>query len=148
VWRQLPGSREASVHLAEFPARASVEALVNEPLVDRWERLIAVRDEVNRALEAARQAKTIGTSLAASVSLRTGGETGSLLAQYRDDLPMLFIVSQVDLDDRGPADRVDISVDRANGERCARCWRVVPSISTRSETEGLCERCVRAIAAT
>ncbi|HEV3486273.1 MAG TPA: class I tRNA ligase family protein, partial [Vicinamibacterales bacterium] len=52
VWRHLPGAREASVHLAEFPSAERVEELKDPALIDRWEQLIAIRDEVNRALEA------------------------------------------------------------------------------------------------
>jgi isoleucyl-tRNA synthetase len=151
VWRRLPGKREPSVHIAEFPPRASVDALADRTLVGRWERLIAVRDEVNRALETARQDKIIGTSLQARVSLGARRETAELLNAYRSDLPMLFIVSQVDLDvtrERdGEASALDVSVTRAEGSKCVRCWRIVSTISAARETEGLCERCVDALSA-
>ena len=75
-----------------------MEALIDDPLARRWERLMTVRDEVNRALEVARQGKVIGTSLGALVTLAAGGETGRLLREYEADLPMLFIVSQVALE--------------------------------------------------
>ena len=60
-----------------------------------------IRDDVNRALETERQAKTIGNSLGARVRLRAGGADAALLERYRDDLPMLFIVSEVELDAAG-----------------------------------------------
>ena len=64
---------------------------------------------------------------------------------------MLFIVSQVDLETatrrRDPAST--IAVARADGDKCARCWRIVRSVSSAAGTEGLCDRCVgRAVAAT
>jgi isoleucyl-tRNA synthetase len=147
MWRHLPGSREASVHIAEFPRRAEVEALVDREIVARWQRLISIRDEVNRSLESARQGKAIGNSLGARVSLTAGGATGALLRRHRDDLPMLFIVSQVSLDatDDGE-DRLAIDVARAEGHKCARCWRMVDAISTSADTDGLCDRCVDAVA--
>ena len=62
---------------------------------------------------------------------------------------MLFIVSQVDLTTDARADTaLDVAVARAEGDKCARCWRVVDGISADAGTEGLCERCVGAIAAT
>ena len=64
LWRHLPGTREASVHLAEFP-HGCRRTLLDPTLDARWERLMAIRDDVNRALEAERQAKTIGNSLGA-----------------------------------------------------------------------------------
>jgi isoleucyl-tRNA synthetase len=144
LWRHLPGSREESVHLAEFPA--DVERMIDADLEARWTRLRETRDEVNRALETARQEKLIGTSLSARVTLTAGGETAALLRRYEADLPMLFIVSQVELDTNGP-DGVSVSVARAEGEKCERCWRVVPAISRTPGTEGLCDRCIPALPA-
>ncbi len=147
VWRHLPGAREASVHLAEFPARPTVESLMDRPLAERWERLIGIRDEVNRKLEGARQGKSIGNSLGARVSIRAGGATAALLEPHRDTLPMLFIVSQVSLEIApGSEDLLALDVARAEGHKCARCWRIVETISSAGDTDGLCERCVAAVA--
>lgn len=145
LWRHLPGRRDASVHLAVFPSVDDLERLADPALVDRWTRLIAVRDEVNRALEAARQAKTIGTSLGAHVTLGAAGETAELLARYQRDLPMLFIVSQVDLRPNTSGE-LTVDVARAEGTRCDRCWRVVAATSTEPDTAGLCDRCIDALA--
>jgi len=145
MWRHLPGPRDASVHLAEFPPRPSVAALGDAELVARWQRLIAVRDDVNRALESARQGKTIGNSLGARVVLTAGGATAELLGRYRNDLPMLFIVSQVSLQSGGSEDTLAIDVGRAEGHKCARCWRIVDEVSSSHDTDGLCDRCVDAV---
>src|SRR5258708_27054811 len=110
---------------ARFGTRST--ALIDAELEARWTRLREIRDEVNRALETARQEKLIGTSLAARVSLTAGGATAALLARYEADLPMLFIVSQVSLDTTGP-EGVSVPVSRAEGEKCERCWRIVPEI--------------------
>jgi isoleucyl-tRNA synthetase len=142
LWRHLPGAREHSVHLAVFPE--GVEALRNPALLTEWDRLLAIRDEVNRALEAARQSKVIGTSLGAAVTLGAAGETAALLRQHEADLPMLFIVSQVKLEERA-GEIVDVMVARADGQKCDRCWRIVPDVSTEPGTEGLCSRCIGAL---
>ena len=60
---------------------------------------------------------------------------------------MLFIVSAVDLDTSG-GDAVEVEVRRADGQKCARCWRTVPSVSSEPATEGLCDRCVTALSGT
>ena len=146
LWRHLPGKREDSVHLARFPEPAQLETMADAGLVRTWTKLIAVRDEVNRSLEAARQAKTIGTSLGARVALRARGETLALLDRYRAELPMLFIASQVELAAaEGEGEALEVNVARADGHKCARCWRVVPELSSATTTEGLCGRCVEAI---
>jgi len=125
-----------------------VESLVDGELISRWERLMKIRDEVNRALETERQAKTIGNSLGARVILRAGGDDARLLERHRDDLPMLFIVSQVELDTREGEVPLEVSVARAEGEKCARCWRTVPSVAPGGPTAGLCDRCVDALPGT
>jgi isoleucyl-tRNA synthetase len=149
LWAVLPGRRLESVHLATFPAE--VEDLQDEALTGRWARLIEIRDEVNKALEGARQQKVIGNSLAARVDVRASGATAELLERYRDDLPMLFIVSQVKLE-RSPAGDGDgaielITVHKADGVKCQRCWRFVDRVAADAEREGLCDRCVDALAA-
>jgi isoleucyl-tRNA synthetase len=146
VRRHLPGRREASVHLALFPERGSLDALDDEALMERWGRLIEIRDRVNASLEEARQQKTIGNSLAAHVELEASGNDRALLERYRGDLPMLFIASQVSLSkaDGDTAEPTAITVHKADGTKCPRCWRIVP----RLDNEGLCERCAEALAET
>ena len=147
LWRHLPGKREESVHLAEFPA--NLDGWQNPDLVARWERLMEIRDEVNRALETERQAKTIGNSLGAKVTVKARGEDSRLLDRYRDDLAMLFIVSQASVERlEGDGTGVDVAVSRAEGSKCPRCWRIVPTVSTAADTEGLCDRCVDALQGT
>ena len=152
LWKHLPvsagaraetaGPREASVHLALFPGDAA--ALADAGVDATWDRLRAIRDDVNRALETARQEKIIGTSLQAHVRVSAQGASGALLEQYEADLPMLFIVSQVSLERSGP-ESVRVSVERAEGQKCDRCWRTVPDVAREGRLAGLCSRCVEAL---
>jgi isoleucyl-tRNA synthetase len=145
LWRFTPGQRSESVHLEVFP---KVDHLLDPELVERWSRLIAVRDTVNAALEEQRKTKVIGNSLSAKVRLAAQGAIGALLHRYREQLPMLLIVSDVALD-IGPEDAVDsvrVNVERAPGVKCERCWRYVPAVTTESERAGICDRCVDALA--
>ena len=141
----LPGTRESSVHLAEFPAAASLEALVDDALVAEWQRLLAIRVQVNGEIEGRRNEKLFGTSLGAHVTLSASGDDLALLRRYEADLPMLFIVSTVTLTEGGGND-LGIVVTKADGVKCERCWRIVPSVTREADREGLCERCVDALA--
>jgi isoleucyl-tRNA synthetase len=145
IWRYLPGHRSASVHLEDFP---QVNQFVDRALLDRWGRLMAVRDAVNATLEEKRKAKVIGNSLGAKVRITARGPVAGLLERYRAELPTLFIVSEVELH-TGSTDGIDdlqVEVDKAAGVKCARCWRYVTAISTEPASEGICERCVEALA--
>jgi isoleucyl-tRNA synthetase len=147
LWRMLPGSREESVHMALFPR--DLEQWKDAALLERWSALVAVRDQVNLQLEEKRKDKTIAANLSARVAIEAAGDTAKLLRDYRDFLPTLFGVSEVELkaDSRElKAESVAVAVDRATGTKCERCWRYVPSVSTEPDRQGLCSRCVEALA--
>ena len=145
LWRHMPGRRAESVHLEEFP---KVDPFRNPQLLDTWDRLLSVREQVNAALEQKRKDKVIGTSLGARVVLTASGPVAHLLDAHRDKLPMLFIVSDLELrlgSSEGP-DSVAVEVEKAPGTKCERCWRIVPNTSTSPEWAGLCPRCVDSLA--
>ncbi|MDP7472332.1 MAG: isoleucine--tRNA ligase [Vicinamibacterales bacterium] len=148
LWKVLPGERDVSVHLADFPA--GLDAMIDRDLIQRWDRLIKIREAVNARIEALRKDKTVGTSLQARVQLRAGGETRALLDRYADELPTLFI-AQAEVDGEPTPDDGDspvagetiaIAVGRAEGIKCERCWRYVAAVSDRPERQGVCARCV------
>jgi isoleucyl-tRNA synthetase len=148
LWRFLPGSRDESVHLALFPDRAELDRLLDPDLVARWDRLIGLRERVLAEIEPLRKNKQIGSSLQARVVLTGAKEEIAWLEASEAMLPMLFIVSDVELrpDVSGVAAGIGITIERAVGVKCERCWRYVPSVSTAAESAGLCERCVDALA--
>jgi isoleucyl-tRNA synthetase len=125
-----------SVHLQLFPGPREIP--VEAAFEERWQRLLALRGEVNEVLEGLRKEKTIGKSLEAEVVLpaaRAEGQTAELLAE-------LFIVSSVRLD----PDASGIAAGRAGGEKCVRCWRQVPDRGADPAHPELCGRCAEAVA--
>ncbi len=157
VWSHLQG-RPAdlpSVHLATFPEAAELSGGLSMTQLERlnnWDRLIAVRNEVLKALEAARKEKFIGTSLEAKVEISAEGDWARLLEEYRDLLPMLFIVSQAHLSGEalpgateGLIRGLRIAVRRAEGQKCERCWNYSVRVGEERDYPGLCERCVAAL---
>jgi isoleucyl-tRNA synthetase len=143
IWRHLPGAREASVHLAEFPS--GVEALTDDALEERWAALLDVRTAVNASLELARSEKVIGAPLTARVALAAPAPLYDLLSRYEQDLPMLFIVSAVSLDRLAGEGALQPAVSHAAGDKCPRCWRFVSETVPSGELEGLCLRCADAV---
>jgi len=143
VWSYLPrrGGEAGSVHLAEFPQVD--ETVLDEALGERWERLMGVRDEVLKVLEAARQRKLIGNALEAKVEILAGHALLPFLRGYAKDLPTIFIVSAVDLKP-APAGSPELSVvvHRAPGKKCERCWVYRESVGQSAEYPTVCDRCV------
>ncbi|MBD3401126.1 MAG: isoleucine--tRNA ligase [Candidatus Coatesbacteria bacterium] len=142
AWEYLPGERADSVHLADWPDNAVRR---DENLAARWETLMAVREDVLKALEPFRAAKR--NSLDAAVTLRAADEeTATLLADYgADELRDLFIVSGVALDGVGevPTEaRAAVEIAEAPGDKCPRCWHVEAElVDGLPGEEPVCRRC-------
>jgi isoleucyl-tRNA synthetase len=142
IWENLPNRNEPAVHLAEFPG-ASDDS--QEILGANWERLFAIRDEVLRALEEARVAKHIGSSLEAKVTLNASGSALELLQQHQKDLRYLFIVSEVELAESKEKESVSINISIADGAKCERCWNYSTRVGESDLYPTVCERCVAAL---
>ena len=151
VWGYMPGEREASVHLAQFPALNS--EWKDDRLVERWERIMKVRAEVSKALEQARVAKVIGHSLDAAVAITAEPELLAFLREYSAELPAIFIVSRVTLAETLAGDSysaegiagLQLQVTAAPGEKCERCWCYSEELGTESDHPTICPKCTAAV---
>jgi isoleucyl-tRNA synthetase len=145
AWQLLPGAIETvspSVELSVFPTPDAL--YLDDDLQARWQVLLSVRDDVNRALENAKNAGTVKKTLEAAVTL--GGATDPTAGFTDDELATLFLVSRVS---RHPSEASLIAVAPAEGVKCARCWLIKRDIGKDSEYADICGRCavaVRAIA--
>ncbi|MGI8812648.1 MAG: isoleucine--tRNA ligase [Pyrinomonadaceae bacterium] len=139
AWENIPGQSVASVHLAEFPKAAAVS---DAALAQSWERLFTIRDEVLKSLETARGEKTIGSSLEAKVILEADKETTMFLMNYFNDLRYLFIVSQVEVHE---GDKFGVRIQKADGEKCERCWNYSTRVGEFEKWPTVCERCAEAL---
>ncbi|MBC8697599.1 isoleucine--tRNA ligase [Staphylococcus pseudintermedius] len=141
VWSHIEQVDEESVHLTNMPAKEEVD----QALLDKWSTFMALRDDVNRALEAARNEKVIGKSLEAKVKIGNSSSFDTLaFLEGFNDLHQLFIVSQVELveDTKGEAyQHGTIEIAKADGEKCARCWNYSESLGSVGELDDLCPRC-------
>jgi isoleucyl-tRNA synthetase len=153
LWRFLPGAREESVHMATFPHWPDLAAIADPSLLERWEKLTKLRQDVLAVIEPLRKDKKIGSSLQAKVILSGSAESLAELQPYERLLPMLFIVSEVELRNeplRPGGVTVHgacaINIERASGVKCERCWRYVKSVSSEPAWAGLCDRCQDALA--
>jgi isoleucyl-tRNA synthetase len=165
VWRYLPRSRGhvESVHLARFPTPEELETGLEPAKAANWNQLLIVRDEVLKALEAARNSKLISSALEGKVVL--GGELrrspwtvpreittdpATLLKDYATRLPELFIVSQVEVAGGSLPNAfrsqvlpgLEILVQRADGSKCERCWNHSAHVGEAADFPTLCERCL------
>ncbi len=152
VWQYLPAApdRAASVHLAHF-TKADELGAADGALLEDWGKLLLIRDEVLKALEADRKAGKIGKALEASVSVGASGESLALLKRYESSLKELLNVSQVAVTNAPQEAAVVATVEPAAGAKCNRCWNYYPDDSPQhvrrvGEWDNVCGRCEDALA--
>jgi isoleucyl-tRNA synthetase len=156
IWKHFPrrAADPASIHMTTFPAAEEFERALDDARTKVWEQLLAVREEVLKAMEPARAAKIISSGLEARVTLGAPGDLADLLRKYFASLPALFIVSQVEiatgpLEGAAPGATIEglqIRVERAKGAKCERCWNYSTHVGESTDYPTLCERCVAALA--
>jgi isoleucyl-tRNA synthetase len=144
AWEFVPGKTEGSVHLLTW-SPLSFERSEGER--EAWKKLFHLRQLGLAELEKSRQAKTIGKALEAKI--RIEGEVGIMTVgkSTLDPLRELLNVSQLEIDPRpaGNPGEISISVSKADGEKCERCWHWETDIGKNAEHPTLCGRCVKAI---
>ena len=146
AWQHLPFKETESVFLAGMPEEN--DKYVNDELEEKWEKLINIRDEVNKALEIKRQEKFIGNSLEAKIILNVKERLKEFIVPYFEFLPTLFIVSQVEVKELSESEDKDftITVEKAEGYKCQRCWNYSPMVG-KLEISDVCPRCYHVIKA-
>ncbi len=133
-----PADAPQSVHMALFPKPEELASGLDSATLAKWDRLMEVRVEVLKALEEARQAKFIGAPLEARVRLQGYAD----IEAYAAELPALFIVSQVVLD---PGGEKRVTVERADGTKCERCWKYSEAVGQDAEFPTVCDACSGAL---
>lgn len=147
VWAHIDSVSEESVQLTNMPE--SKEIAGADVLEKKWDAFMELRDDVLKALEAARNEKVIGKSLTASIEVYANGEAKQLLESIDENLKQLFIVSGFKLagnyedapQDAHTCDKVKITVKPAEGETCERCWVVTTDVGENENHKTLCTRC-------
>ncbi|MCQ5027837.1 isoleucine--tRNA ligase [Oscillibacter valericigenes] len=145
IWQVMPhrsGDDGRNVVFNEMNQPFAGYAL-DEAAMARWDRLIAVRDAVNGALEAARAGKKIGKALEAKVKLTVPAEDAFLAEMDAETLADLLIVSQAEASVGGG---LSVSVEGAEGAKCERCWKQSPAVGSDPAHPTLCPRCAGVIA--
>ena len=146
IWERIPEAlkEEESVHLSKW-IEANPEYL-NEELAKKWDKIARLRREVNKKLEAERQTGLIGHSLDARVLLNIANDEYSFIKDYTEnEVSDLFIVSQVKFVNDNLAESeiegISISVEKASGEKCERCWKYDEEVGHDHNHSDVCPRC-------
>jgi isoleucyl-tRNA synthetase len=147
---RFPGEHE-SVHLQTFPETPA--GWKNEALIAKWDRIRTLRRVVTGALEVKRRDKVIGASLEARPVLYV---TDAKDAALFDDLDLgeIAITSNARVSTHTPPDDAfrlpdvagaAVEFHHAEGDKCARCWMILPEVGSNPAHPDLCNRCSEAV---
>ena len=147
IWQFMPKGSDCdkgSVMFNDYPQKLDIS--VDDAFMNEWERLHAIRDDVKKEIESARNQKIIGASLDSKITLYATGDTYALLSKFEPILTAILIASEVELvegeggnfkGDEG----VGVTVEKAGGCKCERCWSYSETVGKNPELAQLCERC-------
>ena len=151
IWQHLPGKRSESVF---YETWYELPDAVDPALLEKWDAIIQVRDQVNRVLEGLRNQNEIGSSLEADVTLYTDESLGQILDTLKDELRFVMITSQTRFEpiSAAPADASSCKLEsgqafsivakKSSSDKCIRCWHLRDSVGNNPEHPELCDRCV------
>ncbi|MCB1706337.1 MAG: isoleucine--tRNA ligase [Halioglobus sp.] len=151
IWENLPGERSPSVMLEQW--YDGLQQLAADDAMGRgfWQRMMAVRGAVNKAMEAQRAAGVLRGSLDATVTLYCTTELAGTLLALGDELRFVLITSAASVEplEAAPAGAVSselpelkLLIELADAEKCERCWHRSPSVGASAAHPTLCERCI------
>ncbi|MFC3094722.1 isoleucine--tRNA ligase [Alteromonas sediminis] len=151
IWQVMPGERGEYVFTETWYDGLDAVSGDRQLSDDYWKRVMQVKTAVNATLEQARNDKTIGGSLEASITLYVDADMQTLLSTLEDELRFVLIASDVTLQDyAGKPDSVAdtevpglaVQVNKASGTKCVRCWHHKEEVGTIQAHPELCGRCV------
>lgn len=140
IWKYMPhanGDQPEHIVFNTMPEKVSVD--IDDEFMDYWDKIHELRDEVKKSLETYIKDKTIKSSLEAKVVLLAGGDTLSFLKKAEKELAASFIVSDVEIVESDC--ELEIKIEKAEGEKCERCWSISKTVGSNSEHPTLCARC-------
>ena len=148
IWKYMPHSKDEqveSVMLTYFPEE-KIE-YENKELVEKWEKILKLKELVAKDLETARANKVIGHSLNAKITLYADDEEYNFIKENLEILKTVFIVSdlQIDKNLRKNEEKIGVKVDVAEGEKCERCWMYSTTVGEDKENPTICHRCSEVI---
>lgn len=140
IWKYMPhSSSERAEHVVYNEMPEKVDISIDDDFMAFWDEIHELRDDVKKSLETFIKDKTIKSSLEAKVTLAASGEKLAFLKKAESELATAFIVSEVEIVDN--SSELEIKIEKAEGEKCERCWVISKTVGTNSEHPTLCSRC-------
>ena len=152
IWRYMPhltADDTSSIILNSMPEKSGIA--FSKEFIEKWDMISAVREDVQKALEIKRADKYIGSSLEAKVTLHASDKIYQQLLAYTKEYAVNFIVSGLEIindengEFKGVFNGLSVSVEKAGGEKCERCWMYTGDVGSHADHPTLCGRCASCV---
>ena len=144
IWKYMPHRADADAECVLFNEMPTpVVISLDADFIANWDKIHDLRDTVKKQLEVAIKDKMIKSSLEASVVLTASGAEYEFIKSVENELAAAFIVSQVTIV-KGEGE-LAVTVNKAEGEKCERCWGFSKTVGENADHPTLCSRCAAAI---
>lgn len=142
IWRFMPHkSSDNTENILFNDMPKTIELDVDDEFMAQWEKISELRDNVKKEIEVLVKNKTIKSSLEAKVILTASGDYLEFLKAVENEIKPALIVSEVEIVE-GDGDLV-VTVEKAEGEKCERCWTISKTVGLNSAHPTICDKCCR-----
>jgi isoleucyl-tRNA synthetase len=111
----------------------------DEVLIEKWDKIFDIKEDLAKYLEEARATKVIGHSLDALITINTNGEELKFMQENLENLKLITIVSQFEIVE---STERKIIVEKSYGDKCARCWTYSPDVGRDQVHKTICKKCI------
>ena len=149
IWKEMKHDKSRDARSPLFNEITNEKYIeTDSAFIEKWDKIHEIRTDAQKALELARGEKIIGKPLEAKVTLYAEGELKAFLEDVKEALPEIFIVSAVEIADGkgevvGDVEGLSLSVAKADGEKCERCWKFTRNIGSNFAHPTLCAECAK-----
>ncbi|MBQ8000486.1 MAG: isoleucine--tRNA ligase [Ruminococcus sp.] len=144
IWKYMPHCSDSNAECVLFNDMPTpIEISLDADFIANWDKIHELRDTVKKQLEVAIKDKMIKSSLEASVTLSATGAEYDFIKSVEDELAAAFIVSEVVLEQA--EGELTVTVNKAQGEKCERCWAYSKTVGENADHPTLCARCAAVI---
>jgi len=154
LWQAMPGQRDEFVFTQQWYDLTTLHGNENTVMdTDYWQRVMAVKNAVNKVLETERSAGNIGGALQAEITLYCDEGNTGFLRLLQDELRFVLITSRAELQPIGDGSHgvetevtgLRVSVKKSTHQKCVRCWHYREDVGSHKGHEEICGRCLENI---
>ncbi|MCX8093323.1 MAG: isoleucine--tRNA ligase [Candidatus Goldbacteria bacterium] len=148
VWQFIPEHLKNEKHIQLCLWDDPEEKMLDASVLSDWEILLQLREIVFKKIEEQRDKKIIKHPYEAWVTIKyKSKKLDEILQRFKDEMEQIFIVSKINyikeqMTDEPWDKNIEVTVIKAQSEKCARCWRYIETVGKNTNHPDICDRCL------